>query len=149
MQNITVILISYLLLVGSCTTVSDEPLFDTTPVIEIISISNDTIVEFQESLHIIISYEDGDGDLGSPDPDENTLFVKDNRLKKEDEYFVYPLAPYGESISITGTLSIALNNTFILGNGTTEQTNFTIYMIDRAGNKSNVVKTETITIVKP
>ena len=113
-----------------------------------LSISNDTIVEFQESISFSIRYEDGDGDLGNPDPNVNSLFVKDSRLQNEDAFYVQPLAPVGESISITGSLTIELASTFILGNADTELVTFTIYMLDRSGNKSNVIETEVITIIK-
>ncbi len=132
----------------SCTKESEELSFDTTPKIELLSISNDTIVEFQESISFSIRYEDGDGDLGNPDPNVNSLFVKDSRLQNEDAFYVQPLAPVGEQISITGNLTIELASTFILGNADSEFVTFTIYMLDRNGNKSNVIETETITIVK-
>ncbi len=132
-----------------CTKESDELSFDLAPHIELLSISNDTIVEFQESLSFSISYEDGDGDLGNPDADINSLFVQDSRLENEDEFYVQPLAPVGETISITGTLSIEMASTFVLGNGDSEVAVFSIYVVDRAGRKSNVVETEPITIIRP
>ena len=146
MRQILFLLI--ILFVVSCTKESEELSFDTTPKIELLSISNDTIVEFQESISFSIRYEDGDGDLGNPDPNVNSLFVKDSRLQNEDAFYVQPLAPVGEQISITGNLTIELASTFILGNADSEFVTFTIYMLDRNGNKSNVIETETITIVK-
>ncbi len=146
MSRITFLLIT--LFVASCTKESNELSFDTTPKIDLLSISNDTIIEFQESISFSISYEDGDGDLGNPDPNINSLFVKDSRLQNEDAFYVQPLAPVGESISITGNLTIELASTFILGNANTEFVTFTIYMLDRNGNKSNVIETEPITIIK-
>ncbi len=149
MQKYINIILGLALMAGACTKISDEPQFDLTPAIVIDSISADTIVEFEEALIVTLTYEDGDGDLGNPDPNVNSLFVKDQRLEMQDEYYVYPLAPVGENISITGKLTVELNTTFILGNGTAEQTKFTLYLVDRAGNKSNEVTTGFITIVKP
>ncbi|MEM8908608.1 MAG: hypothetical protein AAGD05_12225, partial [Bacteroidota bacterium] len=106
------------------------------------------ITEFRESIILTLGYEDGDGDLGSRDPDVNSIFIHDQRLEKADEYYLGPLAPAGASISIQGDLNIALANTFILGNADEEQTVFSIYVVDQAGNKSNTVQTDPITILR-
>ena len=63
----------------------------TTPSIRLLKISSDTIKEFQDPLELLIEYEDGDGDLGNIDTDINSLFIKDNRLDKADEYYFSPL----------------------------------------------------------
>lgn len=120
----------------------------TTPSIRLLKISSDTIKEFQDPLELLIEYEDGDGDLGNIDTDINSLFIKDNRLDKADEYYVAPLAPIGSQISIRGTLNITLNGAFVLGNSASEKTYFELWMIDRAGRKSNVIRTKEITINK-
>lgn len=138
----------FILVCMTCTKQSDALVFDLAPSIELIDISNDTIREFSETLLININYEDGDGDLGSTDPDINSIFVKDQRLEEADEYYLGPLAPEGSSISIQGTLNIALANTFILGNADEERTVFSIHVVDRAGNKSNVIETSPITIIR-
>lgn len=143
----TAILFS-LLLCLACEKNSDDPVFDLTPKIEILDLSSDTIVQFQDNLNIRISYEDGDGDIGNENPDINSLFVKDARLEKEDAYYVAPIAPVGAEISITGTLNLILEKTFILGNADQEKTTFTIYLVDKAGNQSNVIETNPITILR-
>ncbi len=120
----------------------------TTPAIKILDISNDTIVEFTEQLKLNLEYEDGDGDLGNKDTDINSLFLKDSRLEFADEYYIAPLAPEGSQISIKGTLNITLSSAFVLGNGTSEKTYFEIWMVDRIGHKSNIVRTKEITILK-
>ncbi|MBL7830655.1 MAG: hypothetical protein JNK41_06480, partial [Saprospiraceae bacterium] len=65
-----------------------------------------------------------------------------------DEYYIAPLAPEGSQISIKGTLNITLSSAFVLGNGTSEKTYFEIWMVDRIGHKSNIVRTKEITILK-
>ena len=143
-----------ILLLGLCTTwlacekVVDDPVFDLVPHIELLEVSTDTIVEFQQNISIKIQYEDGDGDLGHPDADQNSLFVKDARLAKEDAYYVAPIAPVGSEISITGTLNLILENTFLLGNADEETTIFTIYLVDQAGKQSNIIETPPITITR-
>ena len=137
-----------LVLLSSCK--KDENLLplDTVPHVQIESISKDTIIQFKEQLKLTIKYEDGDGDLGNKDTDINSLFIKDSRLEFADEYYIAPSSPDGSQISITGNLDITLSSAFILGNGDYEQTYFDVWMVDRVGNKSNVVRTKEIIIKK-
>lgn len=146
--NIFLSLVVILFFSGSCVKNSDEPVFDIQPVIEIGTVSQDTIVQFQDQLSIQIYYEDGDGDLGHPDSEVNSLFVKDARLENEDAYYLAPVAPVGANVSITGSLNIILDQTFLLGNADQEQTTFSIYLIDQAGHQSNTIQTSPITIIR-
>ena len=132
----------------SCETISDDPVFDVVPRIRLMDISKDTIIQFKDSVSLTLSYEDGDGDLGNPDSDVNALFVKDKRLEEPDAYYLAPLAPIGSSVSIRGTLELHLSNMFLLGNGSQETTELSIYLLDRAGNQSNTVQTGPLLIVK-
>ena len=136
------------LLVTACEKVVEEPVFDATPRIELIELSQNSLLQFQDQLKIRIAYEDGDGDLGNLDADVNSIFVKDSRLAAPDEYYLAPLAPEDASVSIQGTLELKLSPTFLLGNGDRETVVYTIYLIDRAGNQSNIIETEEITILK-
>ncbi len=118
------------------------------PYIELVDIQPIEVQQFQEKIKITLQYEDGDGDLGFLDPDEVAVFVKDSRLSNADAYHLPPLSPVGSNVPITGTVSIELKNTFILGNGTSEQITYQIYLVDRAGNESNVLETPAITITE-
>ncbi len=144
----TVLLLGMSLCWMSCEKVSNDPVFALQPKIELLEISSDTIIEFQQSISLKIQYEDGDGDIGHPDPDQNSLFVKDARLANEDAYYLAPIAPVDAGVSITGTLNLILENTFLLGNADQESTIFTIYLVDQAGNQSNVIETTPITILR-
>jgi len=117
------------------------------PVVSILSISPDTIQQFQDSVIVILRYEDMNGDLGNPDADVGVVEIKDSRLAEPDWFHVQPLAPLDVNIKIEGTLRIKLNSVFLLGNGTVEPVNFTIRMKDRAGNFSAAVQSETLYIV--
>ena len=119
------------------------------PAIEIRQVSPLTIEEFDGNVKVFLKYQDGDGDLGYPEADSLSLEVWDARLAEPYWYYVPALAPVGEVLSIKGELEITLNGTFILGNGTSETTTFTMRIHDRAGNWSNTVETPTITIVEP
>ncbi len=136
------------ILIFGCTKISDEPFYDLSPRIELVEVTNETVVQFIDSIFVTILYEDGDGDLGNTDPDVNSIFVKDSRLENADEYYLGPLAPAGEKISINGTLNLKLSPTFLLGNGTQENMVLTIYLVDRAGNQSNTIETPPITVLK-
>jgi len=45
------------------------------PVIAVLSISPDTLVQFQDSVIIELQYEDQNGDLGSDNPDQLDLEI--------------------------------------------------------------------------
>ena len=142
------ILLLFVLLLSNCEEIGNEPAFDEVPNIRLDSLSTTTLVEFQDRLEITIAYEDGDGDLGNPDPDINSIFVKDSRLENEDEYYLGPLAPLDADVSIQGKINLVLSTTFLLGNGTQESTIYSIYLVDRAGNQSNTIETDEIIIQK-
>lgn len=116
------------------------------PMINLLETTPLSLVQFDEQVSLTLAYEDGDGDLGHPHPDSLTLEVRDARLLEADYYFVPPLAPENQRISIKGNLNFKLNGTFLFGNGATEQTTFSIRIKDRSGNWSNTVITPTITI---
>ncbi len=147
-NNFLFLTLGMLTLGFSCTKVSDEPAFDTQPQIELLSISMDTVLQFVHPINLKVKYKDGDGDLGNGDPDVNSIFFQDQRLEKEDSYYLAPLAPEAAKISIEGVLDVEIAPPFLLGNGSTEKTTFELYLVDRAGNKSNVIQTEVITILK-
>jgi hypothetical protein len=118
------------------------------PVIGVLSLSADTLVEFQDSLIIELSYEDKNGDLGSFDPDIKDLEIKDDRLPAADFYHVIPLAPEGTTLFINGTLRLVLPPQFRLGNASIEQTSFNIRLRDRNGTWSESVRTDPVFIIQ-
>ena len=143
----TYFLLLFLLIMG-CEKVVEEPVFDLSPRIELLELSQTSLVQFKDQLKIRISYEDGDGDLGNLDADVNSIFIKDSRLTSPDEYYLAPLTPEDANVSIQGTLELKLSPTFLLGNGDRETIVYSIYLIDRAGNQSNIIETEEITVIK-
>ena len=104
--------------------------------------------EFKDSIIISIKYKDGNGDLGDENPDELNIYVKDNRLNKADFYHLHALSPPDKKLAIEGTLNIRLKNTFLIGSGNSETTSYEVKIKDRAGNWSNSIVTEFITISK-
>ena len=136
-----------LLLVIGCSKEEDVT-YSNVPAIELVSLSQDTIRQYEDVLTIRISYQDGDGDIGFEDPETYALFVRDIRLDAFDGFYVGPLAPPDANVPIQGELSIEFPSLFLFGNGAVEQTRFEIKMIDRAGNESNVLETEFVAITR-
>ena len=121
------------------------------PEIELKSVSATTVTAGTDSLAFLIDYTDGDGDLGTTDPDDTVIELVDKRDLETlvFNYHLQPLAPPDSEIAITGELNIVLDFTILLDdNNDSETTTFTIRLKDRAGNWSNVLETETITIVR-
>ena len=104
--------------------------------------------EYSDSIVIIISYSDRDGNLGENNPDIHNLFVQDNRNDIEYEYRIPELTPSGSDISITGNFNIKINGTGITDESSSQKVNYNIYVKDRAGNSSNTITTSSITIQK-
>ena len=125
-----------------------EPVEAEAPIIAVLSINPDTVVQFTDSVILQIRYEDMNGDLGSPDPDINDLEIKDSRLSGPDTYHIQPLAPAGYSLFINGTLRIKLNTLFLLGNGNSETAVFKVKLKDQAGNWSKEVSTDPVVIIR-
>lgn len=124
-----------------------EAALDSVPAIELVSAGPQQVLAFDEPVRVRFTYADGDGDLGTDDPDAYTLWVKDARLAQADGYHIPPLAPEGEEVPIQGELSVELNALFLLGNGAVETTTYTIHVEDRSGNRSNTITTGPITIL--
>jgi len=127
---------------------SKDSAISSVPVIKFLDVNSTSIKEFKDSLVIRFEYTDADGDIGEDNPDKNDLFVKDRRLVNADYYFVKPLSPPGSEIKITGIISVQIKNTFLLGTGNSELTQFNLKLRDRAGNWSNSINTPNITITK-
>lgn len=137
-------LLPLVIFIFSCKKKEDNP---TAPTLEFKEISSSQVEQFNNNILITIGYEDYQGDLGETDPDVLTLRVKDSRLADYDWYHVPPMTPNNQELHIKGTYSIELDPLFLMGNGSQEQTSFSIEIRDRAGNWSNAVRTPNVLIV--
>ncbi len=126
----------------------DDPT-DPIPKIGLVSIGPERVVEYEDSLQLVISYEDGDGDLGGVHPDSSNLFIVDKRINVPFEFRIQELVPGGEKVPIKGTLNVTIQNLFLTGSGSREFVTFDIYAYDRAGHKSNVVTTDPVEVTAP
>lgn len=118
------------------------------PIIEYVDIQPRTVKEFQDSILITFKYSDPDGDLGDENPDVRSLSIHDLRLQDADGQHVGLLAPIGANIDISGELTIKLKNTFLLGTSDQEVTTYELVLTDRAGNASNPITTDQISITR-
>ena len=123
-----------------------EQVISNTPEIEFQSISPTTVQEYSDNIIITISYSDGNGDLGENNPDIHNLFVEDNRNGIVYQFRIPHLAPDNNSIAIEGDFNITINGSGITDESSSQQVNYTIYVTDRAGNRSNSISTSSITI---
>lgn len=118
------------------------------PSIELVSVNTTQMVEFQDSLIIMVSFKDLNGDLGRQNPDDNSLYIKDLRLPNADYYHIPPITPEDLEFKTRGTIRIVVPTLFLLGNGGDETTVLTIKVKDQADHWSNEISTPTITITK-
>jgi hypothetical protein len=125
----------------------DDPFANKVPQIELLSLTPQMVVEFNDSLVFNIKYRDNDGDLGENNPSVKNLFITDNRIGIVYDYRIQQLAPTGSAIAIEGTLQVVLNSVARTDTSLAQESaTFSVYVKDRAGNKSNVVTSGVITI---
>ncbi len=148
LQHTLLILLLASVIGTGCTKVDNSPSFPIEPHIRLIQINHEEVKEFQDTLEILLSYEDGDGDLGNLNPDIPGLVVKDGRLSEPDSFHLQPLSPPGANVSIQGELLVRLPQLFLLGNGMIESTRFKIKLLDQAGHESNEIETPQIKIIR-
>lgn len=119
------------------------------PAITFDSIGPNPATRYQDTIRIVISYKDGDGDLGQDSTDAKNLFVTDSRNNVTSQFRIPQLAPTGTNIAIEGNLALVLPPQFFINdNDSTETVTYALYVIDRAGHQSNTVTTTPIVIKK-
>ncbi len=129
--------------------VTSNPPISFIPEIALKSISPDTVHHLTDSLLFVISYIDGNGDLGDYEPDTLSLWITDERFPLTEKFHLIPLAPQGASIVISGELKVILDHIILKDpSALSETAQFTIKLKDRAGNWSNSVTAGPVTVVQ-
>jgi len=115
----------------------------------------------QDSVILNLFFTDGDGDFGTASTDSDlNIFVKDLRTNQIFSQYKAPFVPLeGAGNGISGTIYIKMYTTCCIFppesqlnpcesslDYPTNALSFEIYIKDRAGNKSNVVKSDIITL---
>ena len=124
--------------------------YSNAPQIKILSIRPMAPVKNTDPVVIALECTDGDGDVGENTPDMKNLFVQDNRNGVVSAFRISQLAPSGSNVIIRTTLNVNLNpQGFVDDNNTSESATYSVWLFDRAGNKSNTVTTPSIEITAP
>ena len=132
---------------SACT--DDLVLPNRAPVVQIVGLSPDTARAWQDTLTLSFTYQDDNGDLGSPDPNRIAIELTDSRLPTPDTYALAPLLDLDSIKAIAGTIHLKIKPTFILGNQTQQQSyRYSLVLIDRAGNRSNTALSPTVTVIE-
>ena len=138
-----------LLLLASC---NDAPVFPIEPSIEFVSISPEVGTQLTaDEIVLTFSYQDGDGDLGYEGDATHNLFVEDMRAAfagnsgRISAYSFESLTPDTRKPSIQGNITITMLTP--LYESSEEPLVYEVYILDRAGHKSNVIRTDPITIL--
>lgn len=134
----------------SCGNKDDGSFSEKSPALEFVSVSPVNAREFQDSLVFAVRYRDNDGDLGENNPDVKNLFLTDRRINLTYGYRIRQLAPSGTAVPIAGLLEIVLPAVARTDTLLADETAvFGIYVVDRAGNRSNEVSSAPVRIYKP
>ncbi len=133
----------------------DNIVFAVEPQIEVVSFQPSVVPEFG-TLVLTLRYRDGDGDLGGNPDNQPDLFLIDMR-----DYTLFPSGYDGiirynmprfyegpSPQSIQGSIEVSIPGIVRLNpNALQEVVQFRVYIIDRAGHRSNEVITPGATIV--
>ncbi len=160
MELLKYTIIGSLLMLFACTSPPDYPI---EPVLEYKSVSKPFMTQSSiptvDSVVINFTFTDGDGDIGE-ETNTEYIFLTDTRTGFVDNTFSLPLVPVqGVGNGISGEVSIIVQTTCcIFPDGgpppcepstefPTDELIYEIYMVDRAGNKSNIIRTEPIQLL--
>lgn len=144
---------------------TEPPNYPNQPTIEYVGVNKRSILQgsttaARDTLIITFSFTDGDGDLGS---DSTNLFLRDSRDNSLVPNRLFPIPEQGSGNGVSGEITIRIPNKVagpniccIFPDRRVCQTDprfardtfsYSIQMKDRAGNLSNIIRTETLTIL--
>jgi len=118
------------------------------PQISLEEVGPEQVVALEDSIYMRIGFYDKDGDLGENFTDDKNLFVVDQRLNLAHEFRISNIVPGGTDVPIQGFLEWTIPRVYITNGNASQKVNYSIYVVDRAGNQSNILETPTITIIE-
>lgn len=140
-----------------------RPQFSDIPELTYTGLSANTMVQssvLSDSIFLIFQFTDGDGDIGVADNQNDfDLIITDNRTGNVYDRYKTPFVPeQGASNGIEGTVQLKLYTTCCIFDETippcsappefpVDSLSLDIQMFDRAGNASNIITTEFITLL--
>jgi len=143
-----------LVLVLGCLTMyccKKAPTYPATPSLTWLNASPNPVKIGTDSLVLKFAFTDGDGDLGAADTSVFVTDIRPNSINKPFTYtFNLPSIPSkGSYKQITGNISINMysNNSCRPGHDTRDTVSYSIYVKDKAGNKSNTINTPLIIFI--
>ncbi|HRG28042.1 MAG TPA: hypothetical protein PLJ00_09130 [Chitinophagales bacterium] len=142
MHRYSFLILIIIFFVASCVKPPDYPI---EPRIEFVSMNANTFDELDEdSLSVVIYFEDGDGDLGSDD--SVNMYWEDSRVPGYQVPFKIPMiAIQGNSKAISGTITTFYPISFCINDDDPiDSFYYKIFIVDRAGHESNVDSTDMI-----
>jgi hypothetical protein len=156
-------LLFLLLMVFLTTACVNPPEFPNEPVLTFEALNKAEIYQFTngplDSLQIHFSFTDGDGDLSQIDSDSIDVFLTDSRLGLQTPFRLPLIPPEGTGNGISGDIFINLINTTGVccifnnrlcaedPNYPVDTLSYSIQIKDRAGNFSNIIRTDQIQIL--
>lgn len=148
------------LLLAACV---KAPEFPNEPVIEFEGLNKNQIYQFTngplDSIRVHLTFTDGDGDLGRTAADSVDIFFTDSRLGIQTPFRIPGIPAEGTGNGISGDIFINVinstgiccifNNRLCIADETypVDTFSYAIQIRDRAGNFSNVVRTDVIEIL--
>ena len=134
-----------LTLLASCL---KPPNYSFVPEIQFDSISNTSVNQLIDSVTVVISFTDGDGDLGAlntfPFDTITNLFFKDSRTGSVYRFQFPYITPIGSVKDISGEIAYTFAGITCRPNRTNDTLHYTVQIADRAGNLSNEIITPDI-----
>ena len=165
MKAIQSISLVFLFLLSICIySCINAPSYSDIPEIEFIGFSNRVMDQApinSDSTILSISFTDGDGDIGfdKEDVGENIVVIDNRTGEIFDRFRVPSIPPEGANNGVSGEINMLLLNTCCVfppqdsipncespTQYPTNELTFTVYILDRAGNKSNEIITSPITL---
>jgi hypothetical protein len=135
--------VCFAIFISSCK--KDEKTTSEIPEINLVNISSTSVAQ-GDPITFVISYVDGDGDLGENTANVYNLFLTDTRVNVTYKYRINQLAPGNSRIIIKGNLDVVLNSTAITDGSHSQNVVYSIYVVDRAGHQSNTISCSPVTI---
>ncbi len=125
------------------------PDYSKVPSITFMRFSNPTVQAFSDSVQLVLSFTDGDGDIGPLSDNDTTLnlFLTDSRDNSVKKYQLPNITPSGSVKAISGEITVTIGPFACKAGVDTDQLTYSIRVKDRSGNLSNAAVTSALNII--
>lgn len=122
------------------------PDYSEVPEITFVRFSKPAVQAFSDSVQLVFSFTDGDGDIGPIAESDTTLnlFLTDSRDNSVKKYQLPNITPPGSIRAISGEVTVTIGPFACQAGVETDQLTYTIRIKDRAGNFSNPALTTSL-----